>query len=70
MPLCVVRAASWLEGCATPGCPAASDECVEKAAIPAAHEYDSFALPFCVPSLLERAGSMPVGTTLVDARAS
>ena len=69
MSWCVVRAASWLEGGATPGCPAVSDECVEKAATPAAHEYVSFALPFCVPSLLERAGSMPVGTT-VDARAS
>ena len=46
MSWCVVRAASWLEGGATPGCPAVSDECVETAAIPAAHQYVSFALPF------------------------
>ena len=44
MSWCVVRAASWLEGGATPGCPAVSDECVETAATPAAHEYASFAL--------------------------
>ena len=41
MPFVVVRAASWLEGCATPRCPAVSDECVETAAELAAHEYVS-----------------------------
>ena len=38
---------------ATPGCPAVSDECVETAATPAAHEYVSFALLF-VPSFATR----------------
>ena len=56
MPLCVVRAASWLAPLrATPGCPAVSDECVETAATPAAHERSSFALS-CVPSFARKGG--------------
>ena len=47
MSWCVVRAASWLEGCATPGCPAVSDECVEKGSDPCGPRVCLFALSWC-----------------------
>ena len=54
-----------LEGCATPRCPAVSDECVEKAATP--WPSRALCLPFCGQGLREPALSVP---TLWGARAS
>ena len=52
----------------TPGYPAVSDECVETAATPAAHEYVSFALLFACQVLVERAGSVSATPTLWGSR--
>ena len=52
----------------TPRCPTVSDECVETAATPAAHEYVSFALLFACQVLVERAGSVSATPTLWGSR--
>ena len=70
MSLVVVRAASWLSRVARRQAARPSPTNASKRQRPLRPTSMSLLPSLLVPSLLERAGSMPVGTTLVDARAS